>query len=296
MQRSSARARDGAASPSSSGIRAGARGPEVKIAWNAKGRENAQEGYHRYPSPGWFFEQLTDGVIRPDELDHVGMTNEPNIKGAPPWTNSQEDPNNENDNPKPDKTMLKKIALLLGIAENSEEAAVTAEIQKLKTAAGEKAAAETAANDAKTQLAQQKTLAANADTAKTTAENDLKVARADHAKTLLDMAINEGRITQADRATHEAAFVTDFEKARTALAGIKKGAAINTASLEIDIRGSRRVIANTKEASDAIQAAVNDRMAQHKEDYNTAWNAVKADAKYKALFDKLNAKEDEKKS
>lgn len=275
-------------------MRAGADGPEVKIAWNKKGQENAQEGYHVYPSPGWFFEKLPGGIIRPEELDHVGMTNEPNIEGVQPWTNEQSDETDPNHN-NPDTTMLKKLAQALGLAENSTEDAALAEVQRIKTDAGKLAAAETAANAAQTQLTQQKTLAANETTARTTAENELKAARTAHAKTLLDIAVNDGRITMADRPTHEAAFEADFDKAVTALAAIKKGT-MSTNALEVDVAGARRAIATNQDARESLQVAVNERMRARGETYDQAWAASKKDPELKKLHEKLNEKAEEKKA
>lgn len=58
------------------------------VAWNDLGRKNRAEGYYVYPSPAWFFPKNRNGVVEPDELLSIGLTNTPNIVEVAPWTNS----------------------------------------------------------------------------------------------------------------------------------------------------------------------------------------------------------------
>ena len=63
-----------------------------KVAWNSAGRENRAEGYYVYPSGAWYYNEeqaLATGIILPESLGSVGLTNNPNIGGVTPWTNSR---------------------------------------------------------------------------------------------------------------------------------------------------------------------------------------------------------------
>ena len=63
-----------------------------QVAWNSAGRENRKEGYYVFPSGAWYYDEtkaLATGIILPESLGSVGLTNNPNIGGVAPWTNSR---------------------------------------------------------------------------------------------------------------------------------------------------------------------------------------------------------------
>ena len=63
----------------------------IKAGWNDLGPRNLTQGYLVYPSPAWTYsgqEASRSNTILPDELQSVGMTNQPNIPTVPAWTNS----------------------------------------------------------------------------------------------------------------------------------------------------------------------------------------------------------------
>ncbi len=63
----------------------------VRAAWNDLGEKNRAEGYLVYPSPAWLYDLRAarrSGVIAPDELRSVGLTNTPRLPDVPAWTNS----------------------------------------------------------------------------------------------------------------------------------------------------------------------------------------------------------------
>jgi len=254
----------------------------AKIAWNNKGKENVKEGHYLYPSPSWFFDEVERGVIAPNELDHVGMTNNPNICGVTPWTNEQ---TNETES-------MKNICKALGLDEASTEEQIVAKILALKsekdTADNKVKEEQQAAVNERTARGSAETLAANAKEARDKADTALKAERAKHAKVLIGNALEKGKITQAEVAANEAAFAEDFDKAATALEALKPK--ISTNSVDLDLRDSRRSIATADERSAIIRTAVNEKMDGGKLSYDQAYAAVEADPKYKVVFEAMNNK------
>jgi hypothetical protein len=244
-----------------------------KVQWNNLGEENLREGYRPFPSPAWRAPRRTDGTIDPVELISVGLTNSPNIRGVQPWTN-------EDNKTKTTSNMPPWLLELLGLpADATEEQIRSAVTAKLSAAnnAGEmeqkKKEAETAAQNAQTRITE-------LEGKFTTANAATKAAQNAHAKTLLDAAVADGRITAAERATHETAFNSDFGAASTALATLKPK--LNTK--EIEIAGTRVEISNAEARKRVIDEAVSAHMAKHNCDFNIAWNAVKNDPRYAQVF------------
>ena len=63
----------------------------VRAAWNDLGEQNRAQGYLVYPSPAWLYDRAAAngiGVIAPDELRSVGLTNTPRLPDVPAWTNA----------------------------------------------------------------------------------------------------------------------------------------------------------------------------------------------------------------
>lgn len=268
-------------------------GPWVRVAWNDLGAKNASEGHYVYPSPAWHFDKNPDGSISPVELDHVGMTNDPRIDTRP-WTN-EADPDSETETDTPmTKETIARLRAALNLKEDADGDAIC---NALTTKLAEIAANETKVTEKLTLATNAKTTAETAlnteKTAREVAENSLKAAKSAHAKTLLDIAINEGRITAAQRKDHETAFEANFDTAAAALAAIKK-TALNTKPLEVDIAGSKRSIATNEERRDLINTAVNERMEKTKEDYTTAYAAVKRDPKFKPVFEAMEQPKSDK--
>lgn len=264
-----------------------------KVAWNDQGKQNAEQGYHVYPSPAWFFNRNSDGSITPAELDHIGMTNDPNIEGVAPWTNSESEadgqiPDSElNNEPTMDKKLIARLQAALKLKEDADGEAICNAVDKVLA----DIASNQKSHDTKVELLTNEkttlsTTAANEKTTREKAENDLKASRTAHTKTLLDVAVNEGRITLAQRKEHETAFEKDFDVACNALAAIKKPAR-DVKPVEIDLGGSRRSIATNEERSAIITTAVNERMEKDKVDYTTAFQRVKADPKYAVVFEAM---------
>jgi phage I-like protein len=65
----------------------------VKPAWNDLGLDNKKNHYLPYPSIAWLYDMAAaarTGIIEPDEIQSVGLTNQPRMKNVPVWTNTED--------------------------------------------------------------------------------------------------------------------------------------------------------------------------------------------------------------
>jgi Mu-like prophage I protein len=194
------------------GVRAGVEGLELKRVLNSDGIRNDQEGYLPYPSIGAYVKQLANGNITWVEIDHVAMCEHPNIRQVPAWTNSAtEDKTTTNDNT---MKLNEQLAALLGITA-TDDASLIAAVTALKTG---KTESEAACNTLKQEKANTdlalNTMTAERDAAKKRADDaDAKVVVLNKArvKDALDLAVNSGAITAAERPGWEARLETSNE-------------------------------------------------------------------------------------
>ena len=185
----------------------------VRAAWNDLGEQNRAQGYLVYPSPAWLYDRRAahgSGIIAPDELRSVGLTNTPRLPDVPAWTNS--------DSPNPSETtahpMNYKDLIIehFGLAADATDEQITG--------------AHHARREQSTQ-AEQALLALRA-------ERDQAQASAGQFRTAavnaqLDAAINAGRLTAAERAGFVERFERDFEAAVRELG--ERRLALNTQGL-----------------------------------------------------------------
>jgi len=249
-----------------------------KVAWNNLGQENAREGHYIYPSPTWYYTKEADGAICPNELDHIGMTNTPNIPGVSPWTNESEETETTMN-----KEHIARLKAALKLDDAADEDAICNAVDKVVS---DLAGNETKLTAANTLATNEKTARTTAEGSLATAENALKEARKAHAKTLLDVAVNEGRITAAQRPQHESAFEGDFAAASNALAAIKKPSH-DTRPLSVDVRGAKVSIATNEDRQRIINTAVNEMMAKEGLSYSDAYLRIKSDPQYKPVFEAM---------
>lgn len=189
----------------------------VKAAWNDLGEANLAQGYLVYPSPAWLYnmrDAKRTGRIEPDELRSVGLTNTPRIADVDAWTNSDATPD-----PNADTTMIKKLLYkILGLPDDATE-------EQLQTAynayfTGDVTAISLQATATNADVARQtaETNVANVTTERDAARTEAARFRTVAINSLLDNAINTGRLTAAERPAFEAQFATNFDTASTALA------------------------------------------------------------------------------
>jgi phage I-like protein len=196
-----------------------------KPAWNSLGTENIKEGFFVYPSPGWYFDDLGNGRIAPKVLDHVGLTNSPNIGEVQPLTNSKVSAAPAESEQTQQKENMNREALIkaLGLKAEATDAEITTAINSLQSEHA------LATNADKNPLV----IAANGRvTAATDEAKKFKKLVIDHE---LDLAVNDGRLTAAERPIWAGKFETDFDKTSGELK--EKQPALNTKTLNLTPSG-----------------------------------------------------------
>lgn len=265
----------------------------AKPAWNALGLENVAEGYWMFPSPAWYYERPGKGQksFHPVELKSVGLTNSPNIREVQPVAKNSDDTTETTDTDT-DMKLKPETMALLGLTEEREytpeeiEAAIVAKAEMAANADAEKAAkdeAETAKATAeadKLKAEEEKATAMNAATAAAQAQAEAEQARDTAINAMLDQAVTAGTLSKAEA---DAARGKDLEVASNAIAGATAAkAALNKREITI---GDRKVpIHEERGRRQTVLEAVNARMEAAKEDYDTAFNAVRRDPKFADLF------------
>lgn len=207
-----------------------------KVAWNDLGQKNKEQGYYVYPSPAWNFKRVGAGKIKPFRLKSIGLTNNPNIFESVPLTNaklsaasaeSQTTTTKGNQMPKWLITALVAANVLTKPAEGQEPTE-----EQVQTALN---AVVTERTTLTTNVKTEKTAKETAETALNTAQAEAKKFKKlciDHE---LDLAVNDGRLSAAERPQWATKFETDFDAAAKDLK--EKQAALNTKPLSLSPSG-----------------------------------------------------------
>ena len=167
-----------------------------------------------YPSPAWLYDvraARASGVIAPDELRSVGLTNTPRLPDVPAWTNSAQ-PFSETNNGSDHMNYKALLIQHLGLPEDASDEAIQQaheERQRAAEAAREAATAACAERDA--------------------AVADARRFRAAAVNAQLDAAINAGRLSAAEREGFVGRFERDYEETLRALG--ERRPALNTQPL-----------------------------------------------------------------
>lgn len=304
------------------GVRAEAVGrlPELKVsdeglllrpAFNDEGKRLLAGDAPAYDSfsPHWGMVPTTHqgrAAFRPVELYSIGLTNQPNIPGS--WIGLNEalpadrfpvTTTNHTMNPK-----LIALLAVLGITrapDATEDQLVSGineampKLQAVLDAAGKVPELETKLTTAANETATLKSQLATANTATQTAVNDaaglrtsLAAERAARADAVITTAVNEGRLTEAQRAEWAGKFSAqgaDFAAVAGELAKVKK--AVNT-SPQAHVAGRRGAASpEAKARLTAINEAIEAKMAKMgTKDRNAAYLALKSEGH--ALFAATN--------
>lgn len=266
-------------------LRAGEDGLYGEVVWNSLGEDNLKEGYWVYPSPRW---DAPHGrpQFRPDRLLSVGMTNFPRIAASEPVTNSSLD--NEQTTDTDDIMDRKTLCEKLGLDVTATDEEILAKIAKLQSDA-DSADAKMKEKETEMETASNSILTLTNDlTASrervTTLEGELAAEREAVANGLLDAAVTDGRITEADRAGWLPRLTGEKrDEEINALGALKP--VLNTQS--IDVSGSRVEIGDEKQRRETISNAVDVLMRDNGMSYDDAWNAAKKDPKLKPVWDAM---------
>ena len=196
-------------------LEARADGLYARAAWNDLGEQNRAQGYLVYPSPAWLYDQRAareSGVIAPDELRSVGLTNTPRLPDVPAWTNGDETPCTET---QPETDPMHYRTLLLELFCLPEDASDDTIRQ---------------AHDAVRQAVESNRAAAtNAGAERDQAREEARRFRVAAVNAQLDAAVDAGRLSAAERAGFVERFEQDFEATQHELAGRRP--ALNTRPL-----------------------------------------------------------------
>ena len=167
----------------------------VRAAWNDLGEQNRAQGYLVYPSPAWLYDRAaarTSGVIAPDELRSVGLTNTPRLPDVPAWTNRHDQPEHPTDLVNYKDLLLEHFGLSADATDEQIQHAHHARREAAARTEEALAALRTERDQARDAEGRFRTAAVNAQ---------------------LDAAINAGRLQASEREGFVERFERDFEAA-----------------------------------------------------------------------------------
>lgn len=232
-------------------------------------------------SPHWGMQEVSKGVFRPVDLYSIGLTNHPNIPGNAIGLNEAM--------AAADQSFVMKtqlIALLAALGRPlSNPSAVTDEqlVAALNEAVPVATQLVTAGNELATIKPQLATVQGQLTTAineSTGLRTEIQMERAARADLLLTSAINEGRITQAQRTEWHGKLTAngaDFVAVATQLHATKK--AVNTRSAVGDVGGRKSEAGLDGSKITAINEAVQKHIADNRldpvRDHDAAFAAVR---------------------
>lgn len=217
----------------------------VKPAWNDLGLDNKKNHYLPYPSIAWLYDMAAaarTGIIEPDEIQSVGLTNQPRMKNVPVWTNAAPTTQTKDKTTMPQWLIDKLVALNVltkpadGVEPTEAElqtacGRLAVNVDPMEIALGQKKISVVIAGDNRDAfIAELGALATNSATAVTNATEEAKKFKKLAINAHLDRAIDKGLITAAERPQLGTEFEADFEAALVKLNG--KKAALNTKELD----------------------------------------------------------------
>jgi hypothetical protein len=228
----------------------------VKPAWNDLGLDNKKNHYLPYPSIAWLYDEASaarSGIIEPDEIQSVGLTNQPRMKNVPVWTNAEDNRQSGSDqqqktkdNTNMPKWLIEKLVALNVLKKPADGVEPTeAELQTacsrlavnvdpMEIALGQKKISIVIAGDNRdefiTELGALATNVATATTAATNATEETKKFKKLAINAHLDRAIDKALITAAERPKWATDFEADFDAALGKLN--EKKTALNTKALD----------------------------------------------------------------
>lgn len=266
----------------------------AQTAWNSAGRNNITEGEAPYPSPVWKLSDGPNGTKIPVRLLSVGMVPNPNIVDADAWTNEITDAaaKEEIAEAKDPAIALNEAITIITeggcLGMNKEETRTLREslwlpedstIEQVKAALAMRMAeineqkARIGAMEADYNALQQKL---NDEQAKATATNEaVTTAREAARDALLDLAINEARISLGERAAYVTAFNDDFAGTAAKLKELKPR--MNLRRAVVDPLAHHESLRTAESARTAFNEKVKERMEKTKKPYQVAFNEAYED-------------------
>ncbi len=253
-----------------------------RVAWNEEGKRliSGDAAAYAFHSPRWSMQPIPGRrkAFRPVLLHSIGLTNHPNIPDLPIGLNEAE---------RAQSIAMKKsiLAILAALGRPALAADATDEQFEIALNAaapvatsaladqGKLATAQTALTTAQNEVTTLKTERDGLKTKATELTTALNTERAGRAELVLVTAVNEGRITEADKPTWKTKLTAagaDISAINTELQA--RPPKLNTQSPNI---GGRKGEANDTVAITAINEAVAKHRKAHGCDHHTAYCAVK---------------------
>ena len=232
----------------------------------------------KYLSPFWNADVVgienEHFIAVPYELISAGLTDTPNIRGGEALANEKTKPKETMN-----KEQLIKLLASLGVALANEatDEQVHAAIKELHAKGVRIVALENEKNQATSQLAQVQTQLTDANTRVTSLTTALANERQSRIKLLVDSAVLEGRITEAERQQWTAALSneSEFEAKAAALANEKRKFKTDARTGSLGDRKSE--VDQVSDLTNKVVALVNERMKNSGEDWDTAFRTVQAE-------------------
>ncbi|MBI5770826.1 MAG: hypothetical protein HZA93_23820 [Verrucomicrobia bacterium] len=297
-------------------VQAGEAALRLRVALNDEGRRLVSGPAAAYDSfsPNWGMVPITHQgrkAFRPVELYSIGLTNQPNIPGTFIGLNEAlplETPDPASQIPNFSAMKSKLIALLAALgrpvanADTVSDDQLAAAVNEATPVAAQLVTASNEHATTRTKLATAEAALATANQSLATATNEkgalnsqlstlnsaLTTERAARAELLLTGAINEGRITAAQKPEWLGRFTAagaDFAAVSAELAGLKR--AVNTQSKTAGLGARRAVSAESKAKITAINEAVETKKKATGLSHDAAYAAVRREKP--ELFPATNA-------
>ena len=209
-------------------------------------------------------------ITTPVQLESIALTNKPNISDNFIGLNQDTQSGGSAaaaETTKPET--MKNIREKLGLPEDASDDEVLAAIAKLQT---ENAALKREKGEVKTELKE-------ANTAKQEAETKLKTYQGEKAEAALNQAIQDGKITEAQKPKWEAALNSDFDSAKELLDDLKPQSELNTKDHVGDLDKGKGVQKNAELNSSMADYAKQHNLDLNRQDhYDRAFDAVRAES------------------
>lgn len=228
------------------------------------GKELIDENHYMYVSPFWGMRPVpgrNQKAFRPVVLYSVGMTNNPQIPGQPVGRN-------EKPTTKKDTMDRAKLIKALGLKpEATDDEIITAANEAGSALANALQAKTTAETNLTTAVNERKTMEGQvtaANSARAVAEEKFNTERKARINDMLTTAVNEGRITEADRPKWAGDLTANFDAKSEELKKLKK--AVNTKSRTSEM-GARRGEVNV---SGNLITAINEKVRKFQKDHGVS--------------------------
>lgn len=257
---------------------------------------------HLQISARWNADFIEGNIARPKRLLSLGLTRRPNIKrtsfvnhagawtplkGQAPYGDCQGNapiPNSENQNQQKELHMDKEILTLLGYTDEESQKIIDKAadapsdvLERIKKALTDKATLENELAAAKGETAEKEKELGEAKTALANSQTALKASREARAKLVVANAVRDGKIAEFQRESAVAilANAEDFEAEEKKIA--EAPAAVKTTPKTDGIEKGEKERAKNQQDAQTKFAAVVEEKQKAGMDYNSAWNAAKAE-------------------